>query len=316
MKGGKNAFALGFLLWLIMVTMTVVHSAEPSLDGFIYLKYGKKIKCDKAWIASEDIIRCKRGNDRILYLTDEVNIKKTFGITLEEWKSTHDKKMPTENLAHEEPKSLNTIHFKDDTIINCDKVWQGLEGNILCKKSNEVFAYNIGVVDLETTFGEAIGKEMGTEYKRRTAQVSIVKSLPDMAVESDEDKLDVKRQGGIDQRTIELETRRLEEKMQYYKRTCKANARRLTGDYVNRVIKGCKKNAKKIERELEELKNDPEFYFYKKNYSHKRRQKTIAMDVNTTERRKPQWLHDPFTGITMPRTGSGYTGPKNGNILS
>lgn len=188
MKKGKKILGLGFLLCLIFVTIHTVYSAEVSNSRFIYLNHGQKIKCDKAWIASEDTVRCKRGNDKILYSTDEVNIKKTFGITLEDWKSTHDKeKTDTGNLAQEEePKTINSIHLTDGTIINCDKVWHGLGDNVLCQKSYEIFAYDIFVVDLETTFGEVLGKEMGMEYEKRTAQVPMAKSPHNKVSDSNE----------------------------------------------------------------------------------------------------------------------------------
>ena len=188
MKKGKKISGLGFLLCLIFFTINTVFSAEVSNSEFIYLNYGQKIKCDKAWIASEDIIRCKKGNDEILYSTDEVNIKKTFGITLEDWKSTYDKeKTDTGNLAQEEePKAINTIHLRDGTIINCDIVWQGLGDNILCQKSDEIFAYNIVVVDLETTFEKVRGKKIGMEYEKRKGQVLVAKNPPNLAGDSDE----------------------------------------------------------------------------------------------------------------------------------
>ncbi len=66
------------LLWLI-VAATPVYSAEVSNNEFIYLKNGLIIKCDKAWIASKDTVRCKKGHDEILYSTDKVDLKKTFG---------------------------------------------------------------------------------------------------------------------------------------------------------------------------------------------------------------------------------------------
>jgi len=322
MKKGKKISGLGFLLCLIFFTINTVFSAEVSNSEFIYLNYGQKIKCDKAWIASEDIIRCKKGNDEILYSTDEVNIKKTFGITLEDWKSTYDKeKTDTGNFAQEEePKTINTIHLRDGTIINCDIAWQGFGDNILCQKSDEIFAYNIVVVDLETTFGEVLGKKIGMEYERQKGQVLMVKSLPDIAFDPDENKLDIQSHGSIDQRSVELEIRRLEEKLRYYKGTCisKARASKHINRQKKRFISACKKNAQRVERKLEELKNDPEYYFYKKHQGNIS-QKTNGLGVNRTHARsmqesKPQWLHDPFTGNMMPRTGIGYTDPRTGTF--
>jgi len=255
MKKVKKISGLGFLLCLIFFTINTVYSAEVSNSEFIYINHGQKIKCDKTWIASEDIIRCKKGNDEILYSTDEVNIKKTFGITLEDWKSTYDKeKIDTGNFAQEEePKTINTMHLRDGTIIDCDIVWQGFGDTILCQKSDEIFAYNIVVVDLETTFGEVLGKKIGTEYEKRKGQVLMTKSTPDIVFNSDEDKLDVKSHGKIDQSTVELEIKRLEENIAFYKsQKCK------------QIPRGCRRQAKSYENLLSELIRDPEYYFYKK----------------------------------------------------
>jgi len=334
MKRGKNAFALGFLLWVIIVTMTVVHSAEISNNGVIYLNYGKKIACDEAWIASKDIIRCKRGDDKIVYLTSEVDIKKTFGINLEDWLSTHHKKLSTENSAPEEPKTLNTLYLKDGAIINCDIVWQGLGDNILCRKRDDIIAHNTTLVDLKSTFGEALGKKIGIKYERRAEQLSMLDSLPNMAFDSDNDEFDVQSQGSIDQRTVELEIRRLEEKIRYYNDTCISKAKKYAkrypgtskarpktytnGNYLNRTIEGCKNRAKKFERELEELKNDPEYYFYKKNLgnlsNNNSGKRVDRAHTKSIQESKPKWLHDPFTGNTMPRTGRGYTDPRTGTF--
>ena len=264
-KYRKRLCAILFLC--LTAIATSLYSAEVSNSEFIYLNYGQKIKCDKAWIASEDIIRCKKGNDEMLYSTDEVNIKKTFGITLEDWISTHDKNPDTENFAQEEPKNINTIHLKDGTIINCDKVWQGLRGNILYQKSDEILAYNIVAVDLETTFGQDFGKKIGMEYEKQKGQALMSKSTPDIAINLDEDKLDVKSTGNIDQRIVELEIRRLQEKIRYYEGTCisKARASKHNNKQKQRWIAECKKKARKFESSLKELKNDAEYYFYKKS---------------------------------------------------
>jgi len=77
MKTKKTLWAV-LLLWLI-VTTTPVYSAEVSNNELLYLKNGLVVKCDKAWIASKDTIRCRKGHREKLYSPDEVDLKKTFG---------------------------------------------------------------------------------------------------------------------------------------------------------------------------------------------------------------------------------------------
>jgi len=76
----KAKSVLGIVLlsiWLI-ASIAPVYSQEVSKDK-LFLKSGRVIECDEAWIASEDIVRCKIGSGTVLYSTDQVDIKKTFG---------------------------------------------------------------------------------------------------------------------------------------------------------------------------------------------------------------------------------------------
>jgi len=100
----KKTLRAGSLLWLI-VAATPVYSAEVSSNEFIYLKNGLIIKCDKAWIASKDIVRCKKGHDEILYSTDKVDLKKTFG-------EAAAKRFEEERKAREEKELLRPMVSK------------------------------------------------------------------------------------------------------------------------------------------------------------------------------------------------------------
>ena len=102
-KTKKTLWAVS-LLWLIVAT-TPVYSAEVSSNEFIYLKNGLIIKCDKAWIASKDIVRCKKGHDEILYSTDKVDLKKTFG-------EAAAKRFEEERKAREEKELLRPMVSK------------------------------------------------------------------------------------------------------------------------------------------------------------------------------------------------------------
>jgi hypothetical protein len=61
---------------------------------------------------------------------------------------------------------ITKLFFKSGTVMQCDQVWEGLESNILCKKSRGVLAYSPDEVDLVKTFGEADGKEIAARYER------------------------------------------------------------------------------------------------------------------------------------------------------
>jgi len=74
-KSRKALWAVS-LLWLI-VAITPAYSEDGSER--LVLKSGRVVECDKAWIASRDIIRCKKGDGTILYSIEDVDLKKTFG---------------------------------------------------------------------------------------------------------------------------------------------------------------------------------------------------------------------------------------------
>jgi len=61
---------------------------------------------------------------------------------------------------------LKKIYFKSGrTIIDCDIVWEGVESQIACKKSQGIAVYSAEDVDLIKTFGERSGKEIGKRYE-------------------------------------------------------------------------------------------------------------------------------------------------------
>jgi len=87
------------LLWLI-VAITPAYSEDGCEK--LFLKSGKIVECDKAWIASKDVIRCKKGNGTILYSIDDVDLKKTFG-------EVEAKRFEEETKAREEKELLRLI---------------------------------------------------------------------------------------------------------------------------------------------------------------------------------------------------------------
>jgi len=64
-------------IWLIAAIAPVYSEEGPKSK--LFLKSGRVIECDEVWIASKDIVRCKKRSGTVLYSTDQVDIKKTFG---------------------------------------------------------------------------------------------------------------------------------------------------------------------------------------------------------------------------------------------
>jgi len=98
----KTQKILGLVLFfLLIVGIAPVNSEEGTKDK-LFLKSGRIVECDKAWIASDDIVRCKKGSGEILYSTDEVDIKKTFG-------EIEAKRFEEERKAWEEKELLRPV---------------------------------------------------------------------------------------------------------------------------------------------------------------------------------------------------------------
>ena len=74
----KSLLGIVLLLSWLIAAISPVYSQEISTDR-LFLKSGKVIECDEAWIASEDIVRCKKASGTILYSIDEVDLEKSFG---------------------------------------------------------------------------------------------------------------------------------------------------------------------------------------------------------------------------------------------
>ena len=99
----KTKSLLGIVLlfsWLI-AAVSPVYPQEVS-NGKLFLKSGRVIECDEAWIASEDIVRCKKGGSEVLYSIDDVDLRKTFG-------EAEAKKIEEERKPLEEKKVLRPM---------------------------------------------------------------------------------------------------------------------------------------------------------------------------------------------------------------
>jgi hypothetical protein len=72
------------LLGIVLLSIWLIAAISPAYcqevsTHRVFLKSGKVVECDEAWIASEDIIRCKKASGTILYSIDEVDLQKSFG---------------------------------------------------------------------------------------------------------------------------------------------------------------------------------------------------------------------------------------------
>jgi hypothetical protein len=65
-----------FIFFLIVPIPPSFSEDEPQRT--LFLKSGEVVQCDRAWMASEDIIRCEIGREEMLYSTDEIDVEKTF----------------------------------------------------------------------------------------------------------------------------------------------------------------------------------------------------------------------------------------------
>ena len=88
-----------------------------------------------------------------------------FGVVINQC-TPSQKTQVTPTYVEEAPKTIKKIYFKDGETINCDICWQGLGGNILCKKSEDIRAYSAADVDLTKTFGESRALEIAQRYEK------------------------------------------------------------------------------------------------------------------------------------------------------
>jgi len=85
-------------IWLI-AAIAPAYSEEASKSK-LFLKSGRVIECDEAWIASKDIVRCKKGSGTIVYSIDDVDLKKSSGVSLGESPITRvEEKEPPSTFA-------------------------------------------------------------------------------------------------------------------------------------------------------------------------------------------------------------------------
>lgn len=85
----KTKPLLGVVLLFIWLIAAIAPAySEEGAKSKLFLKSGTVIECDEVWIASKDIVRCKKGSGTILYSIDDVDLKKTFGVSVGEFPIT------------------------------------------------------------------------------------------------------------------------------------------------------------------------------------------------------------------------------------
>jgi len=82
---------LGIVLFFLLIIGIVPANSEEGMKDKLYLKSGRIVECDKAWMASEEIVRCRIGSGTALYSIDDVDLKKTFGADFEEYRAIKSK---------------------------------------------------------------------------------------------------------------------------------------------------------------------------------------------------------------------------------
>ena len=103
----------------------------------------------------------------------------TFSVVINQCVSSQ-KTQVTPTYVEETPKPIEKIYFKDGQVIQCDIVWEGIESQIMCKKSEDILAYSADDVDLVKTFGETDAKEIAKRYekiKAREEKAKLLKSI-------------------------------------------------------------------------------------------------------------------------------------------
>lgn len=104
----------------------------------------------------------------------------TFSVVINQCASNQKTDIKPLSFTEEVPKIINEIYLKDGKVIQCDIVWEGIESQIMCKKSEDILAYSTDNVDLVKTFGETDAKEIAKGYEKikgREESTKILKSI-------------------------------------------------------------------------------------------------------------------------------------------
>lgn len=201
----------------------------------------------------------------------------TFSVIINQCASNQKTDIKPVFFTEEVPKTINEIYFKDGKVIQCDIVWESVESEICCKKSDDILAYSADEVDLVKTFGETHGKEISERYEERVKHRKLMSSskivkpeqekwMKKKTLERERKRAAEFKAAGITEELIEVEKRRLEDKLKSYKekyRTASGPPPKGYSGFNEREF--YERKIKRVEKKIEELKRDPAMYFYKKS---------------------------------------------------
>ncbi len=146
------------------------------------------------------------------------------------------------SFTEDAPKTINKIYFKDGSVIKCDMAWEGMESQIICKKSGDLLPYSAGEVDLEKTFGKTDGKEIAERYERMKRE----RELMSEPIVTPEDEREMKRQ------RLEIERKMASE----------LKALKITQEIIDLEKRALRKRSQW--KKIRELERDPAVYFTNK----------------------------------------------------
>ena len=96
LKTTKTKHLVGVVLFIWLIAGTAPVYSEEGVRNKLFLKTGRVIECDEVWIASKDIVRCRKAGGVLLYSIDDVDLRKTFG---EAFGEPPEEKEPPATLA-------------------------------------------------------------------------------------------------------------------------------------------------------------------------------------------------------------------------
>jgi len=184
--------------------------------------------------------------------------KKTLWIVLLLWL------IMVTTTAYSDEGPITKLFFKNGSVIKCDMVWEGPEHAILGMRSGKITGYSIDEINLEKTFGKVDGKDIAKRYEAERKKRELMSTLSKPKQYRAKGKQ--LERGNKHDKLIELEKRFLQNKLKTYEeKYLKAPGPPPEG-YDALDKKGFyKRRIETIKRKIEELKRDPEYYFYEKS---------------------------------------------------
>lgn len=196
--------------------------------------------------------------------------------------------------AYSDEGPITKLFFKNGSVIKCDMVWEGPEHAILSMRSGKITGYSIDEIDLEKTFGKVDGKDIAERYEAERKKRELMSTLSKPKQYRARGK-QLERVNKHD-KSIELEKRFLQNKLKTYEEKYRKAPGPPPKGYSGIDKKGFyRRKIESIEKKIEELERDPEFYFYEK--SQKRDEKSHAT-------------------FFVPTAGGGAINTKTGEVLA